>query len=105
VLTQAPVGRRGDLLSTIVGAYRSEWAAYRQQREAREAAVEETQRAHRQQVTEQEQNKAQMRNLGVYGLSGGLGVLVLVSLFLTHFAIERHLRLMRGLVADGQGAS
>jgi PAS domain-containing protein len=105
VLGQAPAERRGALLPTVVGAYRSIWRAYHEQRRAREAAIEEARQAHERRVREQDEEKARLRTAGLYGAASGMGLLVLVSLFLTHFAIERHLRLVRGLMAGASRSS
>jgi hypothetical protein len=51
--------------------------------------------AFRDEVAAQEQRRQREQMWGLYGIGGGLVLLVLVSIFLVHFAIERHLRLMR----------
>jgi hypothetical protein len=54
---------------------------------------------HRRAEMERDARREQERTWGLYGVAGGLVLLILVSIFLVHFAIERHLRLMRELAA------
>jgi hypothetical protein len=55
--------------------------------------------AHARAIAERDARREQERTWGIYGVAGGLVLMILVSIFLVHFAIERHLRLMRE-VAD-----
>lgn len=77
---------------SVLGAWESEVARIR-------AEHAEKMTAHARAVAERDARREQERTWGVYGVAGGLVLLILVSIFLVHFAIERHLRLMRE-VAD-----
>lgn len=54
---------------------------------------------HRRAEMARDARREQERTWGLYGVAGGLVLLILVSIFLVHFAIERHLRLMREVAA------
>lgn len=102
VLKEAPVERRGNLILAVVTTYRDINGKYLDQVQAREAAIERAQAEYKTKVREQEESKSTFRTYGIYGAVGGLALLILVSLFLAHFAIERHLRLLQKLVASVQ---
>ncbi len=61
--------------------------------------------AHRRAVADRDARREQERTWGVYGVAGGLVLMILVSIFLVHFAIERHLRLMREVADLLKGAA
>lgn len=110
ILGQAPVERRGALLAPTIAAQEELLADYRQQVAARarevarqQSTYEEELGRHARKVARQAQAKADQRRWGLYGVVAGLGFLILVSVFLVHFAIERHLRLLRDLVRDPRG--
>ncbi len=105
VLGQAPVERRGALLGPIIAVNDEMMAGYRHQVAEREGEVDRQRsqfsdriRAYLGKVAKQQQAKAAQRRYGLYGIVAGLALLILVSVFLVHFAMERHLRLMREII-------
>ena len=60
---------------------------------------EEKLTAYQEELEKLEQEKSMLMMTGMYAVLAGLGLLVLVSVFLAHFAIERHLRLVREALA------
>ena len=99
ILAQAPVEQRVSLLGPILATDRITHAEYRRKVREREREIERAKAAHDEAVREQEASKKVFREYGLYGALGGLGLLILVSIFLAHFAIERHLRALHELTA------
>lgn len=105
VLTAAPVSERASLILPTYRAYRDKHQDYLSQRNARENEIrrleyefEEMVQMYETKLSEQQQEKESQRTTGLYAIFAGLILLVLVSVFLVHFAIERHLRLLQTLV-------
>lgn len=104
-LEQAPLPRRGAILPALLSLRRESWARYREAEAARSAQVAAARRRHEEALAAQEERSQHLRTLGLYGGGAGLLLLVLVSLFLSHFAIERHLRLLRQVSAGPEPSS
>ena len=100
VLTPAPVEQRQTLLNPVVQYFKTVNEAYLEKIHEREAAISQAQTEYEERLSSQKAFQQKRRDWGMYGAAGGLALLILVSLFLAHFAIERHLRLMQELVAS-----
>lgn len=105
VLAEAPVADRARLVLPTREAYVDTRRDYRIRLMEQEAEMGRLEREFEEMVAmyeaklaEQEEAKATQRSMGLYAIFGGLILLVLVSVFLVHFAIERHLRLLQTLV-------
>jgi len=121
VLEKAPVEKRGDLIAGVSATYRQKQGNYLRARadraeaiaraeaehqektRARAAAIAKTRMEYEQKTMEQKLSQAAWLSFGIYAAVMGFGLLVLVSLFLAHLAIERHLRLLRELLAGQDG--
>ena len=106
VLKSTALEKRADFIAPSAEAYRELQSEYLGQLDAHEREIHEINQAHQRRVDEYELELQTLRaekesdqTAGVYGVLAGLGLLVLVSVFLAHFAIERHLRLMREILA------
>ncbi len=109
VIAKAPLERRAELIAPTAEAHRELQADYRTSLREHEDAVYELEQQHALEIARYERELEELRAeketnqlTGMYGVLAGLGLLVLVSVFLAHFAIERHLRLMREALA-GRG--
>lgn len=106
VLKEAPLEQRLVLVAPTAEAYReshrdyqSELRDYRYTVADLELEYEEKLAQYEEEIARLEQEKSELRESGVYAVLAGLSLLVLVSVFLAHFAIERHLRLLRELLS------
>lgn len=106
VLSQAPVSERASLILPTRNAYRDKHFDYLAKMSERESQIRRLEHEYQEmvekyeaQLAEQQTEKDDQRTTGLYAVVGGLILLVLVSVFLVHFAIERHLRLLQTLVA------
>lgn len=104
VLKDAPVERRGALIVATVDADREINAAYLARVRERDDEVERRQdeyegrlEAYEEKTQAQAAKKSRQKTWGLYGVGAGLMLLVLVSVFLVHFAMERHLRVLKTL--------
>ncbi len=106
VLSAAPVAERAELVMPTRNAYRDKHHDYLTRLSDREAQIRSLERdyeemilSYENKISTQQAEKDEQRTTGIYAVVGGLILLVLVSVFLVHFAIERHLRLLQTLVA------
>ena len=95
LLAEVPLEERGKMFGPIISALAESRAAHRERAAERERAMAEARDKWQAEVAEVETSKAAQLAFGGYGAIGGLALLVCVSLFLAHFAIERHLRLLQ----------
>jgi hypothetical protein len=105
VLSEAPVEERASLVLVTQEAmedtqhdYRVRLMEHEREIQRLEDEFEAMVAMYEAKIREQEADKVQLRATGLYAILGGLVLLVLVSVFLVHFAIERHLRLLQTLV-------
>lgn len=99
VVGAAPMERRGELIVATTDAYNSINRKYLRQVEARDADIARLQAEYESEVQEQQASKARMRIYAAYSAGVGFALIVAVSLFLVHLAIERHMRVMKELLA------
>lgn len=98
VLSTAPVEKRGELIVVTLDAYDDIRRDYTQKVDERESIVARNEAEFRSDTAEQQASKSKFRQWGLYGVAAGLALIVLVSIFLAHLAIERQTRLLRGVL-------
>lgn len=110
VLEGAPVEKRGELIVPVVRAKEQIYGTYRRKVRERERKMERKRMEHRQKMQEYrrkiaklEARKSSQRFWGMSSVGTGLAVVILVALFLVHFAIERHVRLLEELIDRREG--
>ncbi len=106
VLAPAPIEERAALIIPTRDAYLDKHHDYLTQLATRELEIRQLERDfartiadHERQLEDQQLHKSTQRTHGLYGIFGGLILLVLVSVFLVLFAIERHLRTLKATLA------
>jgi hypothetical protein len=104
VLEQAPVEERETLLTAVLAMEQARLERERAQRERWAAEVERQRQEYLATVAANEHRHATWRMWGMYGVAAGFALLIVVSLFLAFLAMERHLRLLQRLVANGATA-
>lgn len=98
VLLQAPVDKRRDLISSTVEAYCIQLREHWQKLRDHEAEVARLRQGHQEAVRQLQARKDLAKIYGLYAAAGAFALLIAISVFLAHFAIERHLRLLQELV-------
>ena len=99
-LKLAPVEKRLDLVVPIIQAEREARADFESQQSKYKRTLEEAQTKYQTEVEADHAKHTQWRQLGLYGLALGFGLLITVSLFLAFLSMERHTRALETLLAQ-----
>jgi len=102
VLSKIDTERRASYIEPIIATFDDVNASYLTKIAERESLIAGNQMKYETAVAAQEVSKQSFRLYGIYGFAGGLAILVLVSLFLAHFSIERQLRIINNIVVSMQ---
>ncbi|HWA75444.1 MAG TPA: hypothetical protein VG937_24075 [Polyangiaceae bacterium] len=98
VLKLAPMERRLDLVPAAVAAEKRAREEYDLAKARHQRRASEVENKYQLEVDLAKAKHAQWREFGIYGIASGLGLLVVVSLFLAFLSVERHTRALDALL-------